>query len=137
MRPYALLVAGLLLLLPGCALEKAIDVAGDVARTTALTVVEKSPPLSSLAVGAQADITNPTYRVLAATVNGFLLEVGIQGLDIDSSLGGQGTGDGTQLSDEARAAIREQLGDDVADKVIGIIEGWLTASACEEDSSTE
>lgn len=124
------LVMGLCVLLltfftAGCALEKSIDAATDIGRAVATKVITTAPPLSSLAAGVQADITNPQYRVFAAVVNGFLLEVGLVGIDIDSTLSGQGAGPGTALTDEARQAIRDQLGDDVADSVIRIIEEMI------------
>ena len=115
------LVTGLMLCgLAGCALEKSIDAAADIARSTAVTLLEKSPPLTNLAAGVSADVDNPTYRIFAVVVNGVLLEVGLEGVKLKGEANTIASGEsGSALSPETVRLLADSLvGDDATDEFI-------------------
>jgi hypothetical protein len=105
---------------PACALEKSIDAAADIARSTAVTLLEKSPPLTNLAAGVQASIDNPTYRIFAVVVNGVLLEVGLEGVQLEGNANTIASGDaGDALSPETVRLLAQSLaGADAADELL-------------------
>ncbi len=92
----------------GCAAEKAVDGAIDVARATTTALIEKSQ-LQTFQLGANGKITNPHYRVWVVFVQGIYTDIGVDGVEVGGTLQGAGTGTNKEISDETLEAILELL----------------------------
>ena len=102
----------------GCASQRAVSAATDLARAVGVAIVEKSH-FTDTAASAQADINNPHYRVLAALVQGVLLDIGLDGVQVQGALQGQGSGADIPLSAATLERIRRRgLDPDSIDRLI-------------------
>ena len=94
----------LLIVGSGCATERAVSASTDLARAIGVAIVEKSH-FTETAASANANINNPHYRVLAALVQGVLMDIGLDGVQVQGSLQGQGSGPDIPLSPETLRKI--------------------------------
>ena len=94
--------------LGGCAAERAAEGISSMAKATAMAIIEKSNFTSTDAL-ASGRLNNPKYRVLAGMFNGVIIEIGLEGAELEGRLTGSGVGPDKPLSDETLAAIRARL----------------------------
>ncbi|MCK4340280.1 MAG: hypothetical protein KAY37_00980 [Phycisphaerae bacterium] len=110
-----------LILLPGCAMERSIEVACDTARLIGVTLAEKVN-LEQSSAAAGAEIEDPTYRVMVLYVQGVLLEVGLDGVEVKGRISGHGGGTDKPLTAETIEALRQRgLGQDDIETLLQIL----------------
>lgn len=118
-----LVVLGLVLglsavFLTGCAAWRASEVAADTARTIGVALVEKAN-FEQMSAEAGGSIEDPTYEVLAVYVQGILLRVGVDGVEVGGQIRGAGSGPDKRLSPETLEALRARgLGPDEMELLI-------------------
>lgn len=94
----------------GCAAERAATKTVEMAGAIGTAIIEKSH-ITDSDLSANANLNNPHYRVWAVMVNGVMLDIGLDGVQVGASARGSGSGDDKPLSEETKAAIRERLND--------------------------
>lgn len=96
--------------LGGCAAERAANKTIEMAGAIGTAIIEKSH-ITDSALSASGRLNNPHYRILAAIVQGVYLDIGLDGVQVDASASGSGSGADKPLSPETMKAISDSLND--------------------------
>lgn len=110
LRPFAIFLCALTVaaVFGGCAMERAVGAASDAARGITTMLINKAP-ITQVAANAEGEINNPHYRVLAVAVQGVLVDIGLDGVQVEGQIQGQGQGENQALSEAAAQQIRDAL----------------------------
>lgn len=105
----------------GCAAERTAQGAFEVAKQTAGAIIEKSH-LTDTQAFAKARLNNPKYRVMAGVFNGVILEIGLEGAELEAGLQGAGSGEDIPLSPETLASLRASMSKDDFAALVALLE---------------